>query len=678
MTEEEKLDDSIQNIQDFFKIYGDSYSPVEKDLIGKSYEILISQTRGIMRSCGKPYFQHPLRVAIILAKLKMDGETIAAGLLHNVTALENFNPEILDKDIPGSVINIIKGTSKITELQINNKTLHQADSIRKMLFAMTNDIRVIIVKLADRLDRIRHMDGFPQETQKAIAQEIIDIWAPLANRLGMSTIKAEMEDLSLKHLNPEVFAHIKRIVAQKKDERSAVLKKAETVIYQEAEKSGIKGIKITSRAKHFWSIYQKMKRRNKAPEELFDLLAMRILCNTETDCYTLLGLVHRIFKPLEGRFKDYIAMPKANGYQSLHTTVMCYEGKPLEIQIRTYEMHYVAENGIASHWLYKKGTNHDTVRIEDLSIINKLKELSKERFNDEEFLLQIKEELLKDSIFVFTPKGDVIELPSGATAIDFAYAIHSAVGEKITSAKADGQIIPLSEPLKNTQVIEVQTNPNSHPTVNQLRFAKTSKARSKIRNYLAQHDDPLSTRTQPKEEKNKDSGQKESETKLKEKQGGKEDKKNSSSPQPLKIKIGDTSNFLVNFAKCCNPGFNDKITGYVSRGRGIIIHRADCKNLEKIPGIENRIIEVDWDRGDSNEITPIYLKTGIKEDANQIIRNTVEKFKGEIISGSLSDTGTKEMDGIIIVKPRISGAVKNIVAALNKLEFVKTVKLKKK
>ena len=354
MTEEEKLDDSIQNIQDFFKIYGDSYSPVEKDLIGKSYEILISQTRGIMRSCGKPYFQHPLRVAIILAKLKMDGETIAAGLLHNVTALENFNPEILDKNIPESVINIIKGTSKITELQINNKTLHQADSIRKMLFAMTNDIRVIIVKLADRLDRIRHMDGFPQETQKAIAQEIIDIWAPLANRLGMSTIKAEMEDLSLKHLNPEVFAHIKRIVAQKKDERSAVLKKAETVIYQEAEKSGIKGIKITSRAKHFWSIYQKMKRRNKAPEELFDLLAMRILCNTETDCYTLLGLVHRIFKPLEGRFKDYIAMPKANGYQSLHTTVMCYEGKPLEIQIRTYEMHYVAENGIASHWLYKK------------------------------------------------------------------------------------------------------------------------------------------------------------------------------------------------------------------------------------------------------------------------------------------------------------------------------------
>ena len=462
-----------------------------------------------------------------------------------------------------------------------------------MLFAMIDDIRVILVKLADRLDRMRNLKFVSLESQKLIAKEVIDIWCPLASRLGMADIKCEMEDLSLKYSNPDAFQQIKTIVAQKKQERADYLNNAVKKIYTATEKAGIT-VSISSRAKHFYSIYQKMRKRNKDAGELYDLLALRIICNTNAECYTLIGIVHGLWKPMEGRFKDYIAMPKANGYQSLHTTVIC-EGKPLEIQIRTQEMHNIAEHGVASHWLYKKGTNRDMVKAEDLSIINQLRALRDEDLSNESFFRELKTELLGDSIYVFTPMGDVKELPKGANAIDFAYSIHSSIGEKIIGAKADGKIIPLVQPLQNTQIIEILTNPQAHPTQAQLNSVKTSRARSRINAWLTANDPTYID----KEAQEKRDAEILANTiyskKVAEEKRKKSREKKKESQYSGKIRVDDLTNFFVTVAKCCSPVPGDPIVGYISRSRGITVHRADCLTFLRIPDIEKRKVSVEWD-----------------------------------------------------------------------------------
>ncbi len=575
-------------IEKFFIDYP-GYSAEDKAKILRAWDYLVAHTGTVSRSCGQPYYLHPLRVAEITAQSSLDADSVISAFFHNILDVEGINPDEIETLFGKDVLRIITGTARITGMQINNKTLHQADSVRKMLFAMVDDIRIILIKLADRLDRMRHLKAVSPESQKAIAQEVIEIWAPLANRLGMSTVKSEMEDLSLKYTNPDVFQHLKQLVALKKGERSDYLDKAERSIYKSAEKNGM-SVSISSRAKHFYSIYQKMRKRNKAAEELYDLFALRIICKTNADCYTVVGIVHTLWKPLEGRFKDYIAMPKANGYQSLHTTVLC-EGKPLEIQIRTEDMHAVAEHGVASHWLYKKGTNKDLVSIDNLSIINQLKELRKENIADEQLFAEIKDELLGDSIFVFTPKGDVRELPSGSTAIDFAYSIHSHIGEKIIGAKANGIIIPLSNPLKNTQIIEILTSPQAHPTVNQLHLVKTSKARSKIKAYLQENDPSFDIEKigppppAPRHTLAHKSGT-----------GEQTETAKSTNGEAVKIRIGDTTNFLITIARCCSPVYGDDIVGYISRGRGIIVHKANCRNFSRIPNINERSVEVIWEQ----------------------------------------------------------------------------------
>lgn len=568
------------------------FSPEEKSKIQDAWKFLCKNTVSIKTRSKKPYYYHAVRVASTLAERQLDYQCIIAGFLHNILAFSDCKEEVVFL-FGEEVEKIIVSTARITKLKIQNKTLHQADSMRKMLFAMVDDIRVILIMLADRLDRIRNLADEDAIVQKQVSQEIIDIWAPLANRIGISSVKSELEDLSLKYLNPDAYLQIKKIVASKKQERADYLDKAVKEIHKSAARAGIE-VSISSRAKHFYSIYQKMKKRNKGAEELFDLLALRVLCNTQAECYTLLGIVHGLWKPMDGRFKDYIAMPKANGYRSLHTTVI-YEGRPLEVQIRTHEMHSVAEFGVASHWLYKKGTNHDEVNISSLSIINQLRQLQKEHLNDERFFAEIKEELLGDSIFVFTPKGEVIELPRGATAVDFAYHIHSAIGEKITGAKADGHIIPLSKSLKNTQIVEILTSPQAHPSQNQLEFVKTAKARSKIRSWLAQHDPTYCDYQNPAGGKSISEQENPTTPPRSHKRG------TGSAPSVPKvtgtgkIRIGKTTNFLVKKAGCCNPEFGDEIIGYVSRGRGIIIHRADCSVFARIPNSAAQSLAVEWD-----------------------------------------------------------------------------------
>ena len=592
-------------ITEFFSI-NDYFGKSEQESIKKAWELLIKKSESVESAYDNPYYLHPLRVAHILAQNKMDVETIIAALLHPFDILTLSIDEI--KNLFGEKTSkLILISNKILNLPINSKTLQQSDAIRKMFFALVDDVRVILIAIADRTDRIRNISGVEKSKQKIIAEEIIDIWAPLADRLGMQTEKNELEDLSLKYTNPAVFKQIKDIVAQKKDERSAYLEKAVNSIYKSAEKVGI-SVTIQSRAKHFYSIYQKMRKRNKEASELFDLLALRVLCQTSADCYTILGIVHSLWKPLDGRFKDYIAMPKANGYQSLHTTVMC-DDKPLEIQIRTVEMHNMAEHGIASHWLYKKGTNKDLVEVDKLAIFNKFQQLKETTFADNTDFATLKNELLGDEIYVFTPKGDVIKLPFGANAIDFAYAIHSAIGEKIVAAKANGKIIPLTKPLENTQIIEVITNPQAHPTEAQLKAVKTTKAHQKIHVWLATNEPSFSDRVEAKEkseEKNHDGELRSNNQDLNSVNAKKQKKKHSKAgthPELANVEIipqkgvliQGQKNVLYNLAQCCKPHYPQVIAGYVTRMRGVTIHRADCLIYQRIPHKDQRNVDVSWD-----------------------------------------------------------------------------------
>lgn len=586
--------------KEFFETFP-NFTDAEKAKFDSAWKFLLQKTDGITRKCGKPYYLHPMRVASLLANKNMDIDCVICGLLHSIFEVEDVSKEEVEKLFGTTVMKIVSDTSKITGMKINASTIQQADNIRKMLFAMIDDVRVIFVKLADRLDRMRNLKSVEEKKQRLISAEVLDIWAPLADRLGMQNVKNELEDLSLKYSNPNVFQQIKAIVAQKKDERAAYLEKAVKAIKEAAAKNGIQ-VEISSRAKHFYSIYKKMQKRNVPADKLYDLLALRVICHTNSECYTLIGIVHGLWKPMDGRFKDYIAMPKANGYQSLHTTVVC-EGKPLEIQIRTDKMHSMAEHGVASHWLYKKGMSHDKVDINSLGIFNQLQNLKKENLSNENFFSELKNEILGDEIYVFTPKGDVVQLPAGSNAIDFAYNVHSAVGEKIVGAKADGKIIPITTPLKNTQIIEIITNPQAHPTESQLKVVHTSKARQKIHSWLVANDPTFVDKAalaqhQADVAANNERGKAIQEEKRKKRTSHKGDGevKNLLETYTGRIIADNTKNMLCTIAGCCNPKPGDLIVGYVSKKKGIMVHKATCMTFLRIENIKNRMVNVEWER----------------------------------------------------------------------------------
>lgn len=588
--------DSAALLKEFFAAH-DYLTPEEQADISKAWDLLVEKTKDITRSSGEPYYVHPLRVADILSQNKLDCPTIISALLHSINQY-GVTTEQVRAAFGDTVADITATTNKILNIPINTKTIHQSDAIRKMFFAMSDDVRIIFITLADRLDRMRNIKNIRREYQKVIAEASIAVWAPLAERMGMQAEKNEFEDLSLKYTNPDAFLQIKNIVSQTAEERAEYLGKATQAILKATQKAGLT-VTIQSRAKHFYSIYQKMRKRNKEASELYDLLALRILCQTSAECYALVGIVHSLWKPLDGRFKDYIAMPKSNGYQSLHTTVIC-EGKPLEIQIRTVDMHNMAEHGIASHWLYKKGSNRDLVEEDKLDIMNRLQALKQASLSDDKSFSELKDELLGDEIYVFTPKGDVKRLRAGATAIDFAYAIHSGIGEKIVGAKADGKIIPLNRPLKNTQIIEIITNPQAHPTEAQLNIVKTTKAHQKIHSWLMANDPTFSERIsatttttttaaagtenatseQPQKKRRPKRGIPPTEVSYPEK----------------KVLVQGEKNVLYNLAQCCHPHYPDLIVGYVTRTKGVSIHKADCIIYQRIPNKDDRSVQVEWDK----------------------------------------------------------------------------------
>lgn len=629
---------------------------IDIDLVKKAYDLAVDAHKNQKRESGEPYVTHPIDVAIILAEMGMDTSTIVAGLLHDVIEDTEYTYEDIKSIFNEEIANLVQGVTKLGKIEYKTKEEQQADNVRKMLLAMAKDIRVIIIKLADRLHNLRTLKFMSKAKQKQKAKETLDIYAPLAHRLGISKIKWELEDLSFRYLHEEEYYDLVKEIAEKRVERETYISEIKEDLYKKLEESEI-DCDIDGRPKHFYSIYKKMVNKNKSIEQIFDLTAIRILVNTVKDCYGVLGIVHTIYKPIPGRFKDYIAMPKPNMYQSLHTTVIGPQGKTFEIQIRTFEMHRTAEYGIAAHWKYKEGDNQEEKENtfeNKLAWLRDMLEWQKETSDAEEFIEGFKIDLFTDEIFVFTPKGVVINLPSKATPIDFAYRIHTDVGNRCVGAKVNGKIVPLDYNLKTGEIIEVLTSKNAKgPNIDWLNIAKSNQAKSKIRQWFKKI----------KKEENIDKGKEAFEKELK-KQGviyseiakgeayekaikrynihniedlyaaigigqisassyisklkeenivekqnpealnkaidehiNKTDKNNGNSTPPSSygVTVKGVSNLMVRFARCCNPVPGDEIQGYITKGRGVSVHRSDCSNLKSLINYDGgKVVEVSW------------------------------------------------------------------------------------
>ena len=475
--------DQVDRMDEFLEYLKGLNPNYDLELIKKAYMTAATMHNGQLRKSGEPYIIHPVETAKILAQLGMDEQTIVAGLLHDVVEDTPYTEEQLTEEFGSEVALLVDGVTKLGNLVFETKEEAQAENMRKMFLAMSKDIRVLIIKLSDRLHNMRTIDYMPPNKIKEKCRETLEIYAPLANRLGMFNMKFELEDIALKHLEPEFYSNLAKQINQRKEEREQQINKIIEQLKGALDKLNIH-YEVKGRSKHFYSIYRKMRDKHKQLDEIFDLMAVRVLVDTVKDCYAVLGVVHTMWRPIPGRFKDYIAMPKSNMYQSLHTTVFGDDEHPFEIQIRTYEMHQIAEYGIAAHWKYKEGIKSDQEEGK-LAWLRQTLEWNKDMDDSKEFMETLKMDLFSNQVFVFTPAGKVIELPAGSTPIDFAYKIHSAVGNKCIGAKINGKMVPIDHVLENGNIVEIITSANSKgPNIDWLKIAKSSNARNKIRQWL--------------------------------------------------------------------------------------------------------------------------------------------------------------------------------------------------
>jgi len=618
----------------------------DREVIVRAYQFAKKAHEGQTRDSGEEFIVHPLAVATILADMDMDAATVAAGLLHDVAEDTDRSISAIEQDFGREIAFLVDGVTKLSRLEFRSREEEQVENLRKMFLAMARDIRVIIIKLADRLHNMRTLKHIPPQRQMLFAEETMEIFAPLAHRLGIWTFKWELEDLAFRYMHPDAYAEVADKVAKQRKEREEFTSGVIQVIREKLLQAGIRG-DIQGRAKHLYSIYKKMTEGGKGFSDIYDLIAVRVVVDTVKDCYAVLGIVHTLYKPIPGRFKDYIAMPKSNMYQSLHTTVMGPEGEPFEIQIRTWDMHRTAEYGIAAHWRYKEGTKGDRDFEQKLSWFRQVLEWQQEMKDAREFMESLKIDLFDDEVFVFTPNGDVIDLPAGATPVDFAYRIHTEVGNKCVGAKVNGKIVPLSYVLKNGDKVEILTSKQSMgPSWDWLSFVKTSSAKSRIRQWFKKE------RREENLQRGKELIEKECKrlgfethqlaceeylehvsarmnfmsvedllaavgyggvsaqqvvSKLKE-EWKKEHKgevlvvpevvKPRATPKTAgdAVQVRGTSNVLVRFSRCCNPVPGDPIIGYITRGRGVSVHRIDCPNI-KAEDEHHRLIEVTWADG---------------------------------------------------------------------------------
>jgi GTP diphosphokinase / guanosine-3',5'-bis(diphosphate) 3'-diphosphatase len=633
------IDDLIRRVESY-------YPDADFDLLRKSYEMAEKYHQGQKRSSGEDYIIHPINVAATLIKLRMDLDSIMAGFLHDVVEDCDVPPEEIEKEINSEVALLVVGLTKISKIKFKTKEESQAENFRKMVVAMAKDIRVIIVKLADRMHNMRTLQYVSEEKQRKIAQETLDIYVPLASRLGINSVKSELEDLCLRFLHPEIYYRLAEKVAMKKSERDTYIRETLDFVRDKLLEFGMKA-EIKGRPKHFYSIYKKMKARGMDFEQIQDILAFRVIVSNITECYKVLGIVHSAFKPIPGRFKDFIAIPKINGYQSLHTTVVGPKAERIEIQIRTHEMDEVAETGVAAHWKYKEGIHSGQAKLD---WIEQLLEFNKSVKNNNEFMNVIKNDLDVGGIFVFTPKGDVRELRYGATPLDFAFAVHTEVGTRCVGAKVNGKMVPLRFTLKSGDAVEILTSKNQSPSKDWLNIVKSSRAKTKIKQYLLkverERNKELGTdilekafrafgTSLSKTEKNGDlqkvvdgHGFSNTDELIIQVGAGKYNPKDMIQhiPSLRKAEVVDDADkiiseidtysqklsqsarkkthkdnavivdgmddVMVRMARCCNPIPGDPIVGYITRGRGITVHTSQCMRVDQ--GDLARTIHVDW------------------------------------------------------------------------------------
>ncbi len=546
-----------------------------------TYTVAEKLHEGQLRNSGEEYITHPLSVALILTELEADLPSLQAALLHDTLEDTNLTPEGLKDKFGMEVLQLVQGVTKLSKLQFKSSKEQQLENTRKMLLAMANDIRVVLIKLADRLHNMRSLGVFRRDKQERIAQETMEIFVPLAGRLGIYRIKWELEDLAFRALEPDVFRDLADKVAMKRSEREELVKQVIEELKQVLTDEGIK-FDISGRAKNLYSIYKKMDADDKDVDEIFDLHAVRILVDDIPSCYKVLGFVHSKWKPIPGRIKDYIAVPKTNGYKSLHTTVIGPRGFPIEIQIRTYEMHADAEFGIAAHWKYKEQSKVDQNDEAKLSWLRQLLEWQKEIKPTEDFVEQVKTDLFSDEVLVFTPKGDIINLPVGATPIDFAYRIHTDVGNSCVGAKVNGKIVQLTYKLITGDRVQIMNSKHiDGPSRDWLKFVAATSTKEKIRSWFkrkAEEENPKDE--EEEEEKPKPQPQKRRPTRV-----GK---------AGAMVLLKGMDNAPVMLARCCNPIVGDPIVGFVTRGRGVSIHRTDCPNFANLKSEAERVVDAEW------------------------------------------------------------------------------------
>ena len=690
-----------------------------------AYEWAADLHKAQLRKSGEPYIIHPIQVAGILAELRMDTATVISGYLHDVVEDTTATLADVEDKFGTTIAQIIDGVTKISKIQYQNSQEQLAENHRKLLLAMSKDIRVIIVKLADRLHNMRTLGALREEKRRRIASETLDIYAPLADRLGISTIKWELEDLSLSYLDPDKYHSIASQMNMKRDERIRYVEEAVREINDAIKDLELDNVSVYGRPKHIYSIYRKMTDKHKAFEEIYDLSAVRVLTDTIPDTYAVLGAIHSQWMPLPGRFKDYIALPKANGYQSLHTTVIGPGGRPLEVQIRTHHMHEVAEYGVAAHWAYKKnkGSNKE-VKVVDkneqtLNVIQGILELQEDAKNAEDFMDGVQGDLFSDRVYAFTPKGDVFELPKGAGPLDMAYSIHTEIGNHTTGAKVNGKIVPLDYQVKNGDIVDILTSQNSAgPSRDWLDLVHTNKARNKVKRFFKQQDriqnidrgkdileealieegynvhDVLNAKNiervlakrhistsddmyaalgfgelQPagiiniltqdiREQKELQRKKQQEKDLLEDHKGIKNNNANSKNKHDESVLIEGIDNLLVRLSHCCNPIPGDEIVGYITKGRGVSVHRTDCPNVKNAEQSGTRLIDVSWnvvsdDRTHYNTDLEIqgYNRSGLLNDVLQAINNTTKQLNS--INGRIDHNKMATIDVTVGIRDKV-------------------------
>lgn len=699
----------------------EQYNPnADLKLVVKAFHFAESAHEGQLRNSGEKFFIHPYNVALILADLNMDTSTIIAGLLHDVIEDTDISYEEMGKEFGYEIADLVEGVTKLKKIEYKTKQENQAENLRKMVLAMSKDIRVIIVKLADRLHNMRTLEYMTDKKKKEKALETLEIYAPIAHRLGISKIKWELEDLSLRYLESEKYYDLVEKVSIKRREREAYINNIINVLYEKLGEMNIKS-EISGRPKNFYSIYKKMAIQGKDFEQIYDLTAIRILVDNIKDCYGVLGIVHTLWKPLPRRFKDYIAMPKPNMYQSLHTTVIGDKGEVFEVQIRTYEMHRTAEYGIAAHWKYKEGISKAENFDDKLTWLRQLMEWQNDLKDPKDFMETLKIDFFTDEVFVFTPRGDIINLPEGSTPIDFAYRVHTDVGNRCIGAKIDGRIVPLNYKLNNGNIVSVITSTNSNgPSRDWLKIVKSTQAKTKIRQWFKLKDRSTNIikgkeilekelkrqnykiNEIMREEWLKNVAEKFSITsiddlyasigygnvkynhvitKLKElydktidyklekdpfkKTVQKEGKKSNSG-----VSIEGIDNIKIRISKCCNPVPGDKIIGFITKGRGVSVHRTDCPNIEQ--GVDSsRFLEVHWDSEDTTSY-PADIQVRAT-DRSGLVAQIAMKLS-ELDVSLLSINGRTGKDKTVLINMGIQiNDIKQLEYILREIKAIKSV-----